>query len=347
MADSMHRVGIVGAASLAGRELSEVLQESQLAAFEVILLDDDEGTAGQLTAAGDEPAFIQKVEEGAFERLDYVFFTGDEARTKQHWPQARRSGASIVDMTYALEGEKDVLVRSPLAEGMIDGEIRRKGTFPDLKTRAVVAAHPAAVMLAVVAGTLRAKLPVSTVSATVMEPASEHGRVAMDELHQQTVSLLSFQNVPQREYDAQVAFNLLPVLGKESKVDLPAVAKRIREHYLELGQGRLPELEVQLVQAPVFHGYAASVMVELERPVTASDVEAALVSDAIEIGGEEPPSNLSATGIQKVLLRVNAEVAETTRVWLWMAVDNLKLTAVNAISCAVELSRLRPSGKVQ
>ena len=36
----------------------------------------------------------------------------------------------------------------------------------------------------------------------------------MDELHQQTVSLLSFQSIPREQYDAQVAFNLLPCAGR-------------------------------------------------------------------------------------------------------------------------------------
>ena len=35
------------------------------------------------------------------------------------------------------------------------------------------------------------------------------------------------------------------------------------------------------------------------------------------------------------------------RFWLWLAADNLKLAALNAIACATELRRLRPSGKVQ
>ncbi len=191
-----------------------MLQESPVADFEVVLLDDDEGAVGQMTATGDEAAFIQKVEAWSFERLDFVFFAGDAAAAKQHWQQARRSGASIVDMTYVLEGERDVLVRSPLVEAGMAGLARDKGRHPDLKTPAVVAAHPAAVMLALVASALKTKLPVSELAATVMEPASEHGRAAMDELHQQTVNLLSFQNVPQAQYDAQVAFNLLPALGR-------------------------------------------------------------------------------------------------------------------------------------
>src|SRR5579862_1790390 len=100
MSNQVYRIGIVGAASLAGRELNDALQLSELAASELVLLEDDESAAGQMTAAGDEAAFIQGVDAESFERLDFVFFTGDAARTKQHWQQARRMGASIVDMTY-------------------------------------------------------------------------------------------------------------------------------------------------------------------------------------------------------------------------------------------------------
>jgi aspartate-semialdehyde dehydrogenase len=35
------------------------------------------------------------------------------------------------------------------------------------------------------------------------------------------------------------------------------------------------------------------------------------------------------------------------RFWLWLAADNLKLSALNSIACAAELRRLRPRGKVQ
>jgi aspartate-semialdehyde dehydrogenase len=115
-----------------------------------------------------------------------------------------------------------------------------------------------------------------------------------------------------------------------------------------LAKDALPELEVQVIQAPVFHGYAASVLVELERAVTAKEVEAALEEEPFEVASVEPPSNLSATGQQKVMVRVNSDGKKaSTRTWLWIAVDNLKLAAMNAISCAVELSRLRPSGNVQ
>ncbi len=351
MAMGMYRIGIVGASSLAGKELSDELQDSLLGAAEFVLLDDEE-VAGQVTAAGDEVSFIQRIEPASFERMDFVFFAGSAAETKKHWRQARRLGASIVDLTYALEKEPDVLVRSPLEESWTTGLASAGTKAPDLKTPAVVPAHPAAVMLTMVASRLSAKLRLAQIAATVMEPASEHGRAAMDELHQQTVNLLSFTAVPREQFDAQIAFNLLPSLGEAAKVRLSEVGERIQTHYEVLSGGRLPRLALQVVQAPVFHGYVASVLVELSEAATVEQVEAALAGEPVDLVTDEgdPPSNVSAAGQQKVLARVSmdAEGEETSkRFWLWLAADNLKLAAVNAISCALELRRQRPLGKVQ
>jgi aspartate-semialdehyde dehydrogenase len=255
-----------------------------------------------------------------------------------------------VDLTFALEGEKDVLVRAPWVAETLAEKTTQK--LPDLNTPAVVAAHPVAVMLALVAGRLQTKLGLSSVAATVMEPASEYGREAMDELHQQTVNLLSFQSLPREQYDAQVAFNLLPALGEAAKVKLGAAEQRIRRHYNGLSDGQLPALALQMVQAPVFHGYVLSVLVELERDATVSAVEAALVGDHMDVvsGESDPPSNLSAAGQEDIMVRVRKDSGpgeKGRRFWIWLAADNLKLAALNAIACAAELRRLRPLGKVQ
>ena len=356
MTNREYRIGIVGASSLAGKELSEELATSSLAASDFVLLDEEEA-AGQVVAAADEVSFIQRLEASSFDRMDFVFFAGGSAVTKKHWQQARRAGASIVDLTYALEEEKDALVRAPwVAEVHGVAEVLAGKTppqkLPDLNTPAVVAAHPVAVMLALVAGRLQAKLTLTSVAATVMEPASEYGRAAMDELHQQTVNLLSFQTLPREQYDAQVSFNLLPELGEAAKVKLGVTEQRIRHHYAGLSDGRLPVPALQMVQAPVFHGYVVSMLVELGKAATVNEVEAALAGDHIDVvsGESDPPSNLSAAGQEDIMVRVRKDTGvgeKGTRFWIWMAADNLKLAALNAIACAAELRRLRPLGKVQ
>jgi aspartate-semialdehyde dehydrogenase len=307
---------------------------------------------GQVTAAGDEVSFIQRLDANSFHRMDFTFFTGSAAVARAQWQMARKAGASIIDLTYALEAVPDVLVRSPLVEQAMAGKPAVQSSMrvaPDLKTTAVVAAHPAAVLLGLVAARLQTAAPVMNLAATVLEPASEYGRLAMDELHKQTVNLLSFQELPKEQYDAQVSFNLLPAAGEEAKMNFARTEQRIREHYAVAGEGMLPSLSLQLVHAPVFHGYTASVLIEMAEPVALPVVEAALSVTPFDLmqPDSDPPSNLSAAGQEDILVRVREADDTGRRFWLWLAVDNLNLAARNAIACALELRRLRPQGKVQ
>ena len=161
---------------------------------------------------------------------------------------------------------------------------KRRASVPDLNTPAVVAAHPVAVMLALVAAKLQAKLALTSVAATVMEPASEYGRAAMDELHQQTVNLLSFQTLPREQYDAQVSFNLLPELGEAAKVKLGTTEQRIRRHYAGLSVR-------DAADACVADGAGAGVSWvcccrcwwSLSKAVTVDEVEAALAGDHVDV----------------------------------------------------------------
>src|SRR6185437_5531144 len=297
MANGIYRIGIVGASSLVGKELSDELGESLLGASDFVLLDEDEA-AGQITATGDEASFIQRLDASSFDHMDFVFFAGSAESTKKYWQDARRAGASIVDLTSALEGEKGVLACAPWVGEALAANAPSNAAELDLNTTAVVTGHPAAVMLALVAARIKTKLPLKNFAATVLEPASENGRLAMDELHQQTVNLLSFQTLPRDQYDAQVAFNLLPALGEAAKVSLAVTEKRIRMHYAEFSTGLLPSLALQVVHAPVFHGYTASMLIEVKQPTTTEQVEAALMGEHLDIlsGDSDPPSNLSAAG---------------------------------------------------
>ena len=342
------RIAIVGAASLRGKELGEALEESSWAASEFLLMDEDEAL-GQIESVGDEVTVVQRIEPDSFARIDYTFFTGEPAVTEQHWKQALAAHTSLIDCSGALEGEPGTLVLAPWVRDAIDNPTTPQ---PDFNTVAVVPAHIAASVIALLVARVQDIAAVRSTWATVFEPASEHGRPAVDELHQQTVALLNFQSMPKDVHDVQTAFNLTPVLGEAAKVDLIAIEARIRRHYELISGGRLPKAGVQLVQTPTFHSYGLSVAMELERPVSLEHFEAALGGEHIDVilGDLDPPSNLSSAGQDDILVRVRpADPTEslTTRFWLWVAFDNLKLSSLQAIACAQELSKLRPQGKVQ
>ncbi len=337
MAKNQYRIAVVGATTLLGKEIGDEIAESPLAAAITTLLD-TEDASGTLEAMGDEAAFIQTMEPSALENVDVVIFA-DAAMLREHGRTARQMGAAVVDATGSVMLDIDIPVRSPLSG---------QASPLDLETAAVRVAHPVATMLSLVLGGATSLAPIRFAAATVLHPASENGRAGVDELQQQTISLLSFQEVPTAEFDIQVGFNLLPALGEAAKTPLAAVQDRIRNDFAALAAGRLPEPMLQVVQAPVFHGFAVSLFLEFERPLTVEAVSAALQSEHIDLVGDEgdPPSNRSSAGQAQVLVQVKSDEFPN-RFVVWMTADNLKLAARTAVACALELTRLRPLGIVQ
>jgi aspartate-semialdehyde dehydrogenase len=340
----VYKIAIVGASTLLGKELKDAISESTLAAATFTLLDDAQAQ-GQLDQVGDEITFVQAIEPDAFDKVDFTFFCGSEDITRLHWKTALQAGSTVLDLSGALDQEPGVLVRAPWLAG--------NDVSADLFTPAIVPAHPAALALALLLERIRPALP-RFIAATLLAPASEFGRLAMDELHQQTVNLLSFQALPKAIFDAQTAYNLLSGMGESAQASLPRLEARIRHHYEALGGGRLPSLALQAIAAPVFHGHTFSIAVELERAVEISALEEALGGDHVDLVLEDTdsPSNLAATGQNDVLVRLRPVLegrnpTQFTRFWLWAASDNLRLYAQNAVECALELRRLRPQGTVQ
>jgi aspartate-semialdehyde dehydrogenase len=344
MAGKIWRAAIVGATSLLGKELADELNEADGAAWNLTLLDKTDpdaaaGLGGQITSAGDEAMVVLPVTADAFVGMDVVFFASDAATTKEFWGAAHNAGASIVDLTGALEGTRGVLVRSPWIAA---------GKAADLTTVAVVAAHPAAVMLAVTADRLERSFGMRRLAATVFEPASQQGSAGVDELHQQTVALLSFKPVVKDIYDAQVAFNLQAELGGAAKFDLRGVADRTARQIAAMAGEAAKAVTLQMVQAPVFHGATASVFVELNAAADKKSVQAALAGGVMVAAEDEGPSNDRVAGSREIQFAVRpAGDDPSTSFWLWMAADNLRLSARHAAACAVELVALRPAAGVQ
>ena len=339
---NLYRVAIVGAATLRGKDVAEVLKDRNFPAVDVRLLDDDEAL-GRLEALGDEMSFIQSIRSEQFERVDFTFFAADPVITRGNWKMARDLGNTIVDLSFALADEAGASVRSPWIERESGQPVR-----PDLQPGPVVTAHPAASVLALLALRSASAGKVQRFVATVFEPASEHGQNGMDEMHEQTTNLLSFQDLPKNVYDAQVAFNMLARYGPRSEPSLDAVSQRILKHYKLIAPGAVsPALLV--VQAPTFHGHAFSVYLEMEKPVVLADFAGTLAGDHIVVasGVDEAPSNVSASGQGDILVSLARDPNREHGIWLWAASDNLRVAALTAVECAETMTASRPRGQIQ
>ncbi len=340
---NLFSVALVGATALKGKEVRDVLSERSFPALEIKLLD-EEDALGQLDQVNDEPAIIQGVSPEHLEGVDFAFLTGDESYIAKTWAIARDSGADIIDLSYALENNIDVGLRAPWLEREL-GHTRPVG----LQSVPVVIAHPAAVVMALLLARLHKAAPLQRACAVIGQPASEYGRRGMDELHDQTVNLLSFQQMPNAVFGTQAAFNLFAQPVQGAHPSLQEAESRIVRHFQSIARQKLSTPAVLLVQVPVFHGYTIAMYVQAGAPVTAAALEAALKGPHLTIANaqDEFPSNVNVAGSSEILASVRPDGAGGDGFWLFAACDNLRVSAIQAVECAEEMVLTRPRGKLQ
>ncbi|MDE1156436.1 MAG: Asd/ArgC dimerization domain-containing protein [Acidobacteriaceae bacterium] len=335
MAFKLIRGVIVGASSALGKELTEQLTMSPASAWDLTLLDD--GEAGQVTAAGEEAMIVLPLEKATFEGADVVFFASTTEVTERYWKKALATKAALVDLTGALGQEEGAKILAPSVGT----------TKADLETTVVLAAHPAAILMAMLE---KAVPQAKRLVATILEPASQLGQMGMDELHAQTVALLSFQSLPKEVFGAQVAFTLRDELGSEAKKNLHRTRSVVSEQLRTLRGESSRSTTLQFLQAPIFHGYGASVWIDTEAKVSLEAMLLALTNVGIkpitDFSEEEEVTNQGVSGQADVLARVR-EDENGMGFWVWLVADNLHLTVRNAISSALELLELRPSATLQ
>jgi aspartate-semialdehyde dehydrogenase len=339
---NLFRVALVGASSLKGKEVREVLGERGFPSAELKLLDDDE-MAGTLEQVNDEPAFIQGVTPEVMERVDFAFLAAGEEYTARSWATVRDSGSEIIDLSYALENNTDVALRSPWVEREL-GRTREVALQP----APVVVAHPAAVMLALLLARLQQAVPMELATAVVGHPASEYGRAGMDELHDQTVNLLSFQQMPSAVFGTQAAFNMFAHSVEAAHPPLAEIEARILRHLRTITEERIPLPALMVLQTPVFHGYTVALFVQSSAKSSAEALEGALAGQHITIhhSDDELPSNVNVAGVSEILASVRQD-AGGRGFWIFAACDNLRLSAIQAVECAEEMIQTRPRGQLQ
>jgi aspartate-semialdehyde dehydrogenase len=196
--------------------------------------------------------------------------------------------------------------------------------------------HPAAIALSRTLGVLERGFGLAASFATILEPASERGSSAVEELQQQTVSLLNFQPVEYRVFSGQLAFNVLPEAKASARTE-DLMRQQIRETFGE----RIAMPRLMVMQAPMFHGHALSLFVDLLASPLVEEVVARFATEPGTFATYPPNEGVSPVqviGNDKIhVSRVMADVNHPGSYAFWITIDNLRIAASNAIQTAERL----------
>jgi len=345
-----YRVAVVGASSLLGKELVNVLGERHFPFSRLVTFSDEEDepelpildlSEGPPTSAVDENVPASE--------LDYAFVAARSRRMPDFLDPSQaayqaESGCIVIDLATGALAEERAAPGVALPRRVVSAPFLDRAFPPPAETGGgapvYVSARPATIILSSLLLRLGARFPLKSAVAHAFASVSEIGSHAIEELQKQTVNLLSFQKIPRKIFGAQLAFNLLSRPSGTSGGELLAHENVLRTQLQQYLRGRVPVPAVRLLQAPVFHSIAVSLFVETREPVAPEKAGEALQGERIELRrrSQDSPTPVEVAGSDGILVdSVTADPQHPTGLWIWAVADNLRLAAVNAVEIAESL----------
>jgi aspartate-semialdehyde dehydrogenase len=344
-----YRIAVVGASSLLGKELLNVLEEHHFPFSRLVTFSDDEDELelpildlreGPKTAVLDEKVTSSE--------LDFAFLAARSRQMPSFLDPAQasdqgRPACFIIDLSNAALGEE--AAQPPSQRKVLSVPFLDRG-FPLAKkaeggeSRVYISACPATIVISSLLLRLAAHFPLKSAVAHIFTSVSEVGSHGIEELQKQTVNLLSFQKIPRKVFGAQLAFNLLSRPGGTGGSELLALENRLRKQVKEYLQGRVSLPALRLFQVPVFYSLAVSLFVETSQPVAAEKAGDALQGERVQMRrrSQDSPSQVEVAGSDNILVdSVTADPDHPTGLWIWAVADNLRLAALNAVEVAESL----------
>lgn len=321
------RVGIVNPSHPFSKRARELLQERGFPIIELKLFETRAGGQSTLTEFEGEIVVTQPLDVDLFPHLDLILFGGDdEEQFSEKANVAAKKGVLTI-----VSGVADVA--APVVAAGVNEESLSPGA------RLLVAARAPSILLGTVLAALNRSMEVEQARATILTPAADKGEEGIEELHQQIVKILNFQEPPKRIFPEQLAFNLLLHTGTNGSVQ-DAVAAEAAEL-----AGIDGEVTAALVRVPIFHGYALSLWVRFTDNVEPEALTKALrTSKSLSLPrsgkrDRQIPSPVSVAESGKIHVgQIRRDGSIPGAYWLWVVADSMALDpALRAILLAENL----------
>jgi len=319
-------VAVVGAVSLVGEALVEVLEERGFPLTELHLLDHEEGV-GQSVPFKGRNLRVSDAQRFDFSRTQLVFLVGDATLAAECHVKAMAAGCRVVDLSGSIPVTQQPCLVPEVNAALLDGSAG---------VRSVASPLPESVALAIALAPIRQQLGLRRVTVTACLPVSSRGKAGVKELARQTAELLNARPLEPRVFGRQIAFNML---AQTDNVDAQGHGEQERRLVEELRQLLdLPELTISatFIQAPTFFGESLVVSLEGSCEADAQALSSALdAAPGVEVvESDDYPTAVGEAAGQDVIYvgRVRCGICDPREVNLWIVSDNVrKGAALNAV----------------
>jgi aspartate-semialdehyde dehydrogenase len=324
-------VAVVGATTLVGETLIDLLEQRKFPLGQLYLLDWGDAV-GKRIDFNQAKIAVQDIAGFDFSSVGVALFCASEEITAEFAPQAVEAGCVVIDHSALYRNEPDV----PLVIPEINPQ-----AIADYSQRGIIASPSAAtIQMLLCVHPLRTAVGIEHISATVCAAVSEYGRAGMEELAGQTANLLNMRPIESQVFSRQIAFNVLPQVGglEENGYSIQE-AGLVRESQKILDD---PSLKVSptILQVPVFFGHGMVLTIQTQKPIEPGQAHKLLSKSSAlsvaETDAEVPTAVTEAAANDAIYVgRLRADISQECGVTLWAVGDNCrKGAALNGVQIA-------------
>jgi aspartate-semialdehyde dehydrogenase len=337
-------VAIVGATGAVGEKMLETLEAREFP-IETLTLLASKRSAGKKLLFNGEEITIKEATPDAFEGIDIALFSAGGSISKELAPEAVKRGAVVVDNTSAYRMDPEVPLVVP--------EVNDK----DLQQHKGIIANPncSTIQMVVALEPLRKKFGLTKVLVSTYQAVSGAGAKAVEELYQQTQSILNGEPhtpeilpVSSDKNHYQIAFNAIPQIDKFQENGFTFEEMKMINETKKIMH--LPDLQVAAtcVRLPIATGHSESVYIEIEKDGVSVEELKNLLKESPGIVLQDQPEeqiypmpNASVGKGDVFVGRIRKDLDNDNGFHLWVVSDNLlKGAAWNSVQIAERLNEL-------
>jgi len=351
MKKSKYNVAVIGVGAV-GLEMLRCLKQRNFPAGELRVFA---RTARDIEVDGQKYS-VQAISPEGFNGIDIALFAGTEGEkgaAVTYAPEAIKRGAVVIDNGADFRMDPQVPLVIP--------EVNSK----DIKKHKGIIANPncSTIQMVVALWPIYKKFGIKRAIVTTLQASSGAGRGAVEQLKEETVSLLASWPVLQLDRQTghlpagrqepanrqtvlpqQLAFNVFPHIGGFSDYDYTNEEwKLVKETHKIMHDAQI-KISATCVRVPVRTGHSESIYLETKKPISLKQARRVFSCTPGIILIDEPGNNLypmpkDVEGKDEVFVgRIRKDPFVKNGLWLWVVADNLrKGAATNAVQIAEAL----------
>jgi aspartate-semialdehyde dehydrogenase len=332
-------VAVVGATGLVGETMIQVLEERAFPISELHALASNRSVGKSVQYMG-RSIPVKELSTFDFSKVDIGLFSPGAEVSREYAPKAAEAGCIVIDNTSEFRYDDDV----PLIVPEVNPH-----AIVDYKNRGIIAnPNCSTVQLVVALKPIYDAVGIERINVATYQSVSGAGREAVQELAEQSITLLSGKGpVEARVVAKQIAFNCVPQIDRfEDNGYTREEMKLVWETRKILGDPAI-RITATAVRVPVFYGHSEVVSIETRTKITDAQARALLAKDpGVEVLDERRPGGYPTAATEAAncdtvyVGRIREDLSTDRGLNLWVVADNVrKGAATNSIQIAELLAQ--------